>query len=122
MAVATGIPVAILPAMFDWTTFLTTLAGSGLLSVGVVKGLSGHLADRWIARYKSELDKQLESYRDTLEQRRKRIEVDLGHRTYVSKTQFETEFNAIKNCFAALGKVRLTFNGLRPFVDRTPPG
>ena len=46
--------VAILPAMFDWTTFLTTLMGSGLVSIGVVRGLSGHLADRWIARYKSQ--------------------------------------------------------------------
>ena len=115
-------PWAILPAMFDWTTFLTTLAGSGLVSVGVVKGLSGYLVDRWIARYKSDLDKQLEAYRDTLEQRRKRIEADLGHRTYVTKTQFDTEFNAIRDCFAALGKLRLSFNGLRPFVDRTPQG
>lgn len=91
--------------MFDWTTFLTTLMGSGLLSIGVVRGLSGHLADRWLARYKSELDKQLEAYRDTLEQRRRQIEAELGHRTYVTKTQFDTEFNAIKDSFAALGKL-----------------
>ena len=37
-----------------------------------------------------------------------------------SKTQFDTEFNAIKDCFVAPGKLRLTFNGLRPFLDRTP--
>lgn len=90
------------------------------MSIGVVRGLSGHLTDRWIARYKSELDKQFEAYRDTLEQRRRRIEAELGHRTYVTKTQFDTEFNAIKDNFSALGKLRLAFNGLRPFVDRTP--
>jgi hypothetical protein len=106
--------------MFDWTTFLTSLAGSGLVSIGIVKGLSGYLAERWMARYKSELDKELEAYRDTLERTRKRIEVDLGHRTYISKTQFDTEFNAIKDCFSALGKLRLSFNGLRPFMDWTP--
>ena len=48
------------------------------------------------------------------------MEAELGHRTYVSKAQFDTEFNAIKDCFAALGKLRLTFNGLRPFLDWTP--
>ncbi len=106
--------------MFDWTTFLTSLAGSGLLSIGVVKGLSGYLGDRWLARYKSELDKEFEAYRDTLGQKRKRIEAQLGHRTYVSKTQFDTEFNAIKDCFSALGRLRLSFNGLRPFMDWVP--
>lgn len=107
--------------MFDLTTFLTSLAGSGLFSIGLVKGLSGHLADRWMARYKSELDRELEAYRDTLERKRKRIEAELGHRTYVSKTQFDTEFNAVKDCFSDLGKLRLSFNGLRPFMDWTPP-
>jgi hypothetical protein len=112
--------LAILRAMFNWTTFLTSLAGSGLLSISVAKGLSGYFADRWMTRYKSELDKELEAYRDTLERKRKRIEAELGHRTYVSKTQFDTEFNAVKDCFSALAKLRLSFNGLRPFIDRTP--
>jgi hypothetical protein len=105
---------------FSWSTFLTSLVGSGATSLLVLRGLSGHLGDRWLARYKNDLDKQFESYRDTLEQRRKRIEAELGHRTYVTKTQFETEFNALKDIFAALGKLRLSFNGLRPFVDWTP--
>ena len=73
----------------------------------VVKGLSGTLADRWLTRYKSELDKEFESYRDTLEQKRKRVEADLGHRSYISKTQFDTQFNAVKDIFAALGRLRL---------------
>ena len=108
--------------MYDFSlpTFLTSLAGSGVTAWLVVRGLSGHLADRWLARHKSDLDKEFESYRDTLERKRKRIEAELGHRTYVTKTQFDTEFNAVKDIFAALGKLRLSFNGLRPFVDWTP--
>jgi hypothetical protein len=107
--------------MFDWTTFLASLAGSGILSMAVVRGLSGFLADRWMARYKSGLDKELEAYRDTLDRKRKLIEAELGHRTYVTKTQFDTEFNAMKDCFSALAKLRLSFNGLRPFaIDWTP--
>jgi hypothetical protein len=105
---------------FSLPTFLASLAGSGATAWLVVKGLSGHIADRWLARYKVDLDKELENYRDTLEQKRKLIEADLGHRTYVTKTQFDTEFNAVKDIFAALGKLRLSFNGLRPFVDWTP--
>jgi hypothetical protein len=106
---------------FSWTTFLGSLVGGGATAWLVVKGLSGHLADRWLARYKGELDKEFEKYRDALEQKRRRIEAELGQRTYVSKAQFDTEFAAIKDIFAALGKVRLSFNGLRPFVDWIPP-
>lgn len=107
-------------ADFSTSTFLTSLIGSGATAWLVVKGLSGHLADRWLARYKSGLDKEFESYRDTLEQRRKRMEAELSHRIYTTQTQFDTEFNAIKEIFAALGKLRLSFNGLRPFIDRPP--
>lgn len=105
---------------FSLPTFLASLVGSGATAWLVVKGLSGHVADRWLERYKSHLGKEFESYRDSLEQKGKRIEAELGHRTYVSKTQFDTEFNAVKDIFAALGKLRLSFNGLRPFVDWTP--
>jgi len=107
-------------AGFSVTTFLTSLVGSGATAFLVVKALSGHLAERWLTKYKSDLDKEFESYRDSLEQKRKLAEAGLGHRSYVTKTQFDTEFNAVKDIFAALGKLRLSFNGLRPFVDWTP--
>jgi hypothetical protein len=106
---------------FSLPTFLASLAGGGATAWLVAKGLSGHLADRWMARYKSDLDKEFESYRDMLEQKRKRVEAELGHWSYVTKTQFDTEFNATKDIFAALGKLRLSFNGLRPFLDWIPP-
>ena len=105
---------------FSVTTFLASLVGSGATAWLVVRGLSGHLADRWLAQYKNDLDKEFENYRDALEQRRKRVESELGHRSYVSKTQFDAEFNAVKDIFAALGRLRLAFNGMRPFLDWTP--
>jgi hypothetical protein len=107
-------------AGFSTSTFLASLAGSGATSWLVVKGLSGHLADRWLAKYKSELDKEFEDYRDTLEQKRKRLEAEITHRVYTTQTRFDTEFNAIKEIFSVLGKLRLAFNGMRPFIDRTP--
>ena len=105
---------------FSWITFLTSLLGGGASALLVVKGLSSHLSDRLIARLKADLEKEFEAYRDTLEQERKRVEADLSHRIYVSQTQFETEFNAVKDIFAVLGKLRLSFNGLRPAVDWLP--
>ncbi len=50
--------------MYDFSlpTILTSLVGSGVTAWLVVRGLSGHLADRWLARYKSDLDKEFESY------------------------------------------------------------
>ena len=70
--------------------------------------------------HKAHFDRELEAYKDTLEQRRKRIDAELGHRIYVGKTQFDTEYGALKDCFAALGRLRLSFNGLRPMVDWIP--
>lgn len=105
---------------FSLSTFVASLVGSGATAWLAVRGFSGHLANRWLAKYKNDLDKEFESYKDLLEQRRKRVEAELGHRSYVTKTQFDTEFNAVKDIFAALGRVRLSFNGLRPFLDWTP--
>ena len=106
--------------MLDWRTILTSLLASGLVSTGVVLGLTRYLGDRWMVRYKSRFDQELEAYKDTLERRRNRIEAELGHRIYVGKTQFDTEYNALRDCFAALGRLRLSFNGLRPMVDWMP--
>jgi len=105
---------------FSWPTVVSSIAGSGATTWLVVKTLSGHIGERWLARYKAELDKEFEKYRDALEQKRRRIEADLGQRIYVSKAQFDTEFNAIRDIFAILGKLRLSFNGLRPFLDWIP--
>jgi hypothetical protein len=55
-----------------------------------------------------------------LERKRKHIDAELGHRTYVVRAQFDCEYRALKECFAALGKLRLSFNGLRPPVDWLP--
>jgi hypothetical protein len=106
--------------MLDWRTVLTSLVASGLVSTGVVLGLARYLGDRWMVRYKATYDQELEAYKDTLERKRKKIEAELGHRIYVGKTQFDTEYNALKDCFAALGKLRLAFNGLRPILDLMP--
>jgi hypothetical protein len=106
--------------MFDWETLMTSLVTSGLVSAGVYMGLARYLGDRWMVRYKARYDQELEAYKDTLEQKRKKIEVELGHRIYIGRAQFDTEYNALKDCFAALGKLRLAFNGLRPMLDWMP--
>jgi len=106
---------------FSRTSLLASVLGGGATAWAVLKGLGSHMGERWLARYKSELDKEFEKYRDALEQKRKRIEAELGQRAYVGKAQFDSEFAAIKDIFAALGKLRLSFNGLRPFVDWIPP-
>jgi hypothetical protein len=94
---------------FSWITFLTSLVGGDASGWLVVKGLSSHLSDRLIAWLKGDLDKEFEAYRDTLEQKRKRVEADLSHRIYVSQAQFETEFNAAKDIFAAPWETAIEF-------------
>jgi hypothetical protein len=105
---------------FSLSTFLASVAGSGVLGVGAAKWLSGYLSDRWIANHKAELDKEFEAYRDSLEQKRKRLEAELSHGIYTTQIQFDTEFNAIKDIFANLGKLKLSFGGLRPILDWLP--
>jgi hypothetical protein len=97
-----------------WTTFLSSIAGSGAIAWAIVRGFGHHLADRWLANHKAQLDKEFEDYRDKLDRKRKRLEAELGHRVYITQTQFDTEFSAMKEIFAALGKLRLSLNGLRP--------
>src|SRR5258708_6707459 len=99
-------------AGISWSTVLTSLVGSGLVSLGVAQGLAKHLGDRWLANRKNELDKEFENYRSTLEQRRKRLEAELSHRVYVTQAHFDAEFKALQDIFAVLGKLRLSFNGL----------
>lgn len=106
--------------MIDWRTVLTSLLGSGLVSTAVVLGLARYLGDRWMVQYKARYDQELEAYKDTLERRRKKIDAEQGHRIYIGKAQFDAEFNALRDCFAALGKLRLAFNGLRPTLDWMP--
>lgn len=107
--------------MIDWHLVLTAaLAGAGG-AIPVVAGLARYAGDWWLVGHKAHFDRELEGYKDVLEQRRKRIEVELGHRIYVGKTQFDTEYGALRDCFAALGRLKLAFNGLRPMLDWPGP-
>jgi hypothetical protein len=104
---------------FSWSdlslsTVITSLVSSGVTAALMVKWIGSHVADRWMARYKSDLDKEFEDYRYVLERKRKRLEAQLSHSVYTTQSQFDAEFNAIKSIFAALGKLRLSFNGMRP--------
>lgn len=104
----------------DWLTVVTSLGGSGGIAWLTVRGLGRYISSRWLANHKNELDKNFEQYRDSLERRRKRIEAELGHRSYIGKTQFDTEFNALKEIFAALGVLKLAMDGIRPIGDALP--
>jgi hypothetical protein len=108
--------------MFDWMTFISSLGASGIVSFATVHGLAGLLRDRLMLEQKARLDKEFEDYRSSLEQERKVIEAKDGHRIYVTKIHFDTEFSSLKDCFDPLGKVRLAFNGLRPEIDFLPDG
>ena len=97
-----GQTVGYTPAMFDWVTLLTSLTASGVLSVTGAGVLARYVADRSIIRYKAE------------------VEAKTGHRVYVTKAHFDTEFGALKESFVVLGRLRLAFNTLRPVWDFMP--
>jgi hypothetical protein len=101
----------------DWATVVVSVLGSGGAAWAIVRGLGKHVGDRWLASHKAALDKEFEAYRDKLEQKRHRLEAELGQRVYITQIQFDTEFSALKSIFAALAKVQLTLNGIAPDVD-----
>jgi hypothetical protein len=107
--------------MIDWRTVLTSALAGAITAIPVVAALARYAGDWWMVGHKAHFDRELEAYKDTLEQRRKRIDAELGHRIYVGKTQFDTEYGALRDCFAALGRLRLAFNGLRPMLDWLGP-
>jgi hypothetical protein len=103
--------------MIDWRTVLTSALAGAIAAIPVVGALARYASDGWMVGHKAHFDRELEAYKDTLEQRRKRIDAELGHRIYVGETQFDTEYGALRDSFAALGRLRLAFNGLRPMLD-----
>jgi hypothetical protein len=110
--------------MFQWPTFFASIG----VTIPTVAGLSWFFHNIWLARYKAKLDtelesfkaeikgkfdKELETYRETLRRQTSAIESRMGHRNYMGKAQFDAQFGAIRDSFAALAKLRLSYNALQ---------
>jgi|ERR1043166_3912833 hypothetical protein len=72
------------------------------------------LGDWWMERIKKNYNKELEEFRDKLQQQQKAIQSLTDKALYVTRAQFDTEFAAIKEVSQRLGKVMLAFKKIHP--------
>jgi len=66
--------------------------------------------------------KDLETLRSSFARELEAYKTELDRTVLVTRTQFETEFNAMKLVLHKLAQVRLRMNALRPFSGVTPGG
>jgi hypothetical protein len=72
------------------------------------------LGDWWMERIKRNYNKELEEFRDKLQQQQKTIQSLTDRALYVTRAQFDTEFAAIKEVSQQLGRVMLAFKKIHP--------
>jgi|GEM_PF-7042547 hypothetical protein len=113
----------------DWASVGLSIlggAGGGVLTIfGLSKWLGKVWADRLLEKFKQQNRIELENIRNvsnaeivklqnTLERANKILDVSVQKATFVTRTQFETEFSAYKEIFAALSALSHCLAATRP--------
>ena len=125
-----------LVGMTDWANLIVGLFGGVAGSLLEVFGLFRWLGDLWLgrileqekAKYTKELEQlranfaqALEGYKDELARSKTLLQAEIDRAVFVTRADFETEFEAYKQVFAALAEVRLTMAGMRPMLSVSNP-
>jgi anion-transporting ArsA/GET3 family ATPase len=92
------------------------------LSAGVVTvyGLSRWLGNLWLEKQKSRYTKELEEFKDKLQQQQRHLQAEIDRSVFVTRAHFETEFAAMKNVFKVLAETRMHINGVRSSFETSP--
>jgi anion-transporting ArsA/GET3 family ATPase len=69
---------------------------------------------------KAKYAQELEERKDALARSKSVLQADIDRSVLVSRTHFETEFEAYKQAFKALAEVRLCMGSVRPMNEITP--
>jgi hypothetical protein len=92
---------------------LLWLLASGLLSVAV-SALWNHLSKRSLQRDDAETKFALAKLENLFAQSERRAQAETDRSVFVTRAQFETEFEAMKEVFGLLSQVRFALYGLWP--------
>jgi hypothetical protein len=114
--------------MVNWlTVILRTLggtAGAGLVVAALWKFLGTVWTDRFRLRLEHERNEKIEKLRAELQAQtdktQKLLDAGVQKTVLVARTQFETEFNAYKEIYAALTEVKHTIGATRPLIGVAP--
>jgi hypothetical protein len=105
-----------------WVTALENLAGGALGGLATVYGLSKWLGAMWLEKQKARYSKELEEFKDNLQKEQKRVQAAIDRHVWVTRAQFDTEFNAMKEVFKGLAELMLAINAVRPMFSTSPRG
>jgi hypothetical protein len=116
--------------MVNWLTVLLSAlggtAGAGLIVAGLWKFLGTVWADRLRLQIEHDNNEKMEKLRADLQvqtdKAQKLLDAGVQKAVLVSRTQFETEFNAYKEIYAALCEVKHTIRATRPQSAVVPAG
>ena len=96
-----------------WSAVSGAVSGSGIVYF---------LKDRWLEGVKASYAKDLEVLKDSLLQEQRRIQALIDRSIFVSRAQFDTEFNAMKDIFGYATETRLSMEQVRPMSRISPAG
>jgi hypothetical protein len=110
----------------NWSNIAGGILGGIFSSAVVIPIGARYLGDFFLghvlAKQKAKYDKELERLRAHYAQELERFRAGLERSVLVTRAQFETEFDAYKQVFEALGPVRLTMGGTRPMLSVSHEG
>jgi hypothetical protein len=102
-------------------TSVAILAG-GVWAVG--RWFADLIANRWLKDVEAKHAKELAHVESELQRLNQHVQAQLDHAVTVSRAQFETEFEALKEIWERVARVRNTLGEINPFTvpeEETPP-
>lgn len=99
---------------------ILSAGGAGAIIVSCVKFAADHLANRMLQKYDAKLTKDIEQYKHELEMETEKYRRKSESLTFVTKTQFETEFRAYQIIFECMYDFETCTAMLYPLVDWSP--
>lgn len=107
-----------------WKTVLAIIAsvgGGGVIILGLSSYIGKLWADRLLQKKSQDFERELEAYKKDLSIEVERYRIKAEELTYVSKVQFETEYEIYKVIFAALFDFAAASSNLFPYgLDQIP--
>jgi len=109
----------------EWLRLLVSAIAGAVGGTATVFGLSKFLGDLWLEKQKSRYSKELEEFRNNVHKEQARLQAEIDRSIFVTRSQFETEFQAMKEVSQCLAEIKIVYMLLNPIdlsVRTTEPG
>jgi hypothetical protein len=93
---------------------------AGIISAGPLGLAAKFYLDRSLKRLEASNEKQLETFRDELNQKRDSRQALIGQSNYATQKALEIEFKCIQDIYAGIAELQIGMDNCRPFMTHTP--